>query len=399
MKQSPVLFFAYYFPPENTSGAARPFRFFKYLPQFGFEPLVVCGSKQSESAPLSGVQQVDSSRNPAVQLAVKVVERVAYRYSDRLAWVPSAVKTAARILKTTPVGFMLSTQPPIATHLAALRIKKRFGLKWIADFRDPIRFDDPQRGRRYVSTVERAIFQQADMIIANTESAASLWRSRYPQWKDKIVTIWNGFDPGEELSAAPIEQRRCRVIVHTGDIYGPRHPGTLLSSLSRLMSRGLLSPDQYRLRLIGPLDSTSPLLTMPAFIELSRNGTLEVTGQLIPRKEALEVIATADYLLLLDITLYQTNVQVPAKLFDYIRVGRPILAFTSKGSPAQEILSRSGIPSVCVYPQDDDVEVDRKLISFLSLPTEPTAYSDWFSRKFDAVYQTEALAHLLERLR
>ena len=105
-------------------------------------------------------------------------------------------------------------------------------------------------------------------------------------------------------------------------------------------------------------------------------------------------MAEADYLLLLDLNELGTGSQVPGKLFEYIRIGRPILAFTVRDSSTSRLLAQSGIPYQCVYQSDSSDEVDRKVSAFLSLQSRPVAPSDWFQTNFNAVAQTQKLADL-----
>ena len=87
--------------------------------------------------------------------------------------------------------------------------------------------------------------------------------------------------------------------------------------------------------------------------------------------------------------------QVPAKLFEYVRIGRPILAVTTLGSPAERLLQRSGIPYCSIYPDDRVEDIDQKILHFLSVPTEPVVANEWFWKEFDAVPQTQRLASLI----
>ena len=90
--------------------------------------------------------------------------------------------------------------------------------------------------------------------------------------------------------------------------------------------------------------------------------------------------------------------QVPAKLFEYVRVGRPILACTMKGSPVDRLLEESGIPNVRIYFDLSEEEIDARLADFLALPTDPVPMAPGFARKFDGTHQTGALARILDEL-
>lgn len=90
--------------------------------------------------------------------------------------------------------------------------------------------------------------------------------------------------------------------------------------------------------------------------------------------------------------------QVPAKLFEYLRIGRPILTFTCRDSPSERILAESGVQYTCIYRDTPPDEIDRKVLATLSMPTQPSATSSWFQTYFDARVQTKTLATLLDLL-
>jgi hypothetical protein len=90
------------------------------------------------------------------------------------------------------------------------------------------------------------------------------------------------------------------------------------------------------------------------------------------------------------------HLHVPAKIFDYVRAGRPILAETPAGSPADQVLANSGIPYVCLRPDFTDQRMDDAILDFLRLPRERHAPSEWFWNTFDARRQTASLVSLLD---
>ena len=92
---------------------------------------------------------------------------------------------------------------------------------------------------------------------------------------------------------------------------------------------------------------------------------------------------TADYLLLLDINDRALGLQVPAKLFEYIQIGRPILAFTGRHSPVERILEQSGIPHACIHPDDPTQAVDERVLKVLCMSKRPVQPSQWFKEMFD----------------
>jgi len=115
----------------------------------------------------------------------------------------------------------------------------------------------------------------------------------------------------------------------------------------------------------------------------------------VTNAEAQRITEEADGLLLLQ---PQTQAMVPGKLFEYICVGRPILALVKPQSAVEAILSQAGVPYVCIYADDNPDAVDEKLLRFLQLPSNPVRYSDWFETNFNAYAQTDQLAEIIEAL-
>ena len=394
-----ILLLSYAFQPDNTPAAARPSQLFRYLPEFGVEPIVLASSVDGGSNPEVSVHRVpERQMRPSevvASTAARVFMRFAAPYNDRLPWVPFAAAAAARLIRSRKIDAIYSTSPFLASHFAALWLKRRFGLPWIADFQDPI-CDNPFRNRDwfypYDKIIEREIFSRADRLIANTDAIAAVWKARYPARAAAVSVLWNSFDPAEEIGRAPFVARTQRVLAHIGTLYGGRHPGQLLGSLTRLG----VTPEALKVKLIGPIDEA--VLTAYGDALAAMGPVVELSNQLVPRDTALRETAEADGLLLLDVNERNTGFQVPSKLLDYIRIGKPILAYTPSASPVHRILERSGIPYVEIAPDLPADEADRRVAAFLSLPLEGREPSPWFFENFSARTQARTVADLVHGL-
>lgn len=404
--QPNLLFIAYYYPPINAVGALRAGRFAKYLAEWGYHAAVVAGnaspgledSKTTTFVPkLNGAS---SALSRAGVLAGKVVQKLVTQHSDRMEWVPYAIQGAIPLLETGRIRAIFSTSPPIANHVAALWLRRHYNVKWIADFRDPLvgsPFRQKAGMRIHDRWLQRAIFEQADGLTTVTDAIAEEWTARETSIREKVRVIWNGFDPAELFGPAPRSERAVRIMAHVGDLYGGRHPGLLLSSMDRLIRRGSLDPSSIRLELIGPIE-TSGLDHNPSFERLKEIGVLHFNNQRVPREQAMEAIAQADYLLLLDLNEKNVGHTVPAKLFDYLRSGHPILTFTACRSVVDGILSKSGVPYVSVYPDEAESRIDEKVSSFFALDVAPVQPNEWFWQQFDGKRQAGTLAQLFDRI-
>ncbi len=261
-----------------------------------------------------------------------------------------------------------------------------------------IRYDNPFRTRRWIypydSIVEHCIFRYADRLCANTDTVAAAWRERYPKWAEKISVLWNSFDPLDAIEPNQPSCRSFRLLAHVGSLYGGRHPAQLLASVERLN----IEPSRACVKLVGPIEETILAAHRPLFDRLTQRGVLIYGNRTVPREEALCETAEADYLVLLDINEKNAAFQMPSKLLDYIRFGKPILAYTPKDSPVERILSRSGVLFITIDPLAPQQISDRKLLEFLRIPPEPRRPSSWFEGTFSARTQAQIVARLLDEV-
>lgn len=385
-----VLIIAHAFYPEQIVGALRPYRFARSLPDCGYGVTVLTASAQAAGGP-DCVHHVEQRRT----FTEKVLRKFLVPGEEAMPWIRPAFRAAAKLHAESPFSAVFSTFPPTAAHLVALRLNRRFGIPWIADFRDPMRGSSARLHHAFPHidrTLEPVIFRRASALIANTEAVAKTWIRRYPEWARKITAIPNGFDPDEPLGPAPIPPRPYRVLGHFGEIAGFRHPGVLLDSIERLIAAGRLDPAGLRVRLAGLMDwPDSPA----SYRSLLARGLVESVP--LPWDEAGAQMAESDYLLLIDFTTGAPGLQVPYKLYSYLRIGRPVLAITTPNSPVERILERSGIPHVSIYPASPAEDIDGRVLKFLRLPPDPVRASDWFWQDFDCTAQTRVLANLLDR--
>jgi len=396
-----LLLLSYTFPPDNTAAAARPGQLYDYLPELGYQPHVVASSFEGGTNADQHVRRVpgkqESGRRRLASRLIRWWMRNSAPYDDRLPWIPYASGAAADVIGSRRVEAIFSTSPFLASHVVALLLKRRYGLPWIADFQDPVR-DNPFRTRRwffpYDAILERLFFHFADRIIANTDTVAEAWRARYPKSAHKVSVLWNSFDPREEIVTAKRPERTHRVVAHVGTLYGDRHPGRFLEALERLGVRA----SEIRVKLVGPIEPQMLQHLQPLFDRLTKRGVLEYGNRVVDRAEALRDTAAADYLLLLDLNAKDAAFQLPSKLLDYVRYGKPVLAYTPRNSPVERILAEGGPAFVAIDPRESNESEDVNVAEFLSLPIEPRAVSPQFEERFSAQTQARVVADLLEEL-
>jgi hypothetical protein len=292
---------------------------------------------------------------------------------------------------------VLSTYPPLGAHLAGWLIARNLKVKWIADYRDPMpnRFLKGHLSRLTTAAyarLERLFMTRADRIIANTDTMQALFKVIAPAKAGRIHLIWNGFDPFEKIDPLPIPEGPYKLYCHTGALYLGRNISRLLESVQRLVWAGQLDSSSLRLRFVG--EAQPDCLPSEAFVRSAQEeGWLELIPQQVSQQEATRMAQTSHGLILIQ---PQSSIQIPGKLFEYLQVGRPILAFVPRNSSIENLLQHTEAKFRCVYTDSSDEEFDGIVADFFLLDSTPSPAGPWFDATFDARSRTRTLCQLID---
>jgi len=370
------LLVSFYFPPAGGGGVQRPLKLAQYLPAMGIETHVlapddprwlhrddalrapsqawvhraryvgVSGGKPSEV--LAGTHGLDRLATHArLQLRRLVVP------DENATWALTAVPAGIRIAREHDIDVVVSTSPPPSTHLIAAAIARATGARWVADLRDSLvahahRRADSTATRLKSSLharVARLVAARADAITCVSDAISEETRSLGP--RGRVVTIANGcdFDDVAGLERHPSERFR---ITHTGSFFGRRDPRPFLQALhdSRL---------DVAARFLGDF--------RPADREWAESLGLGDRLELLPyapRATSLALQRDSEALLLLIPEAGGRGRGVlSGKVFEYVAVGRPILAAVPPDGAAAELIRETGAGAVA--PPDDPVAIREAL--------------------------------------
>jgi glycosyltransferase involved in cell wall biosynthesis len=360
-----LLMIAYHFPPlRGSSGIQRTLRFVQHLPKFGWEPLVLTASPrayeetsddQMREIPEGTVVRRAFALNTARHLSLFGRYPGALALPDRWAtWRFDAVRTGMAMIRHYKPDAIWSTYPIATAHVIGATLAKKSGLPWIADFRDPMAQDgypsDPRAWRAYREIEEHAL-RQARLAVFTTPGCAELYRERYPDIPgEKSVVIENGYDEetfaraeaDQRASSAPASAMSERfVLLHSGVVYpDERDPRPLFEALGRLKRDNVLSSSNFCLRLRA--SAYDPMLADLA----ATHGIVDLVSlePAIPYHAALQEMLAVDGLLILQAS--NCNQQIPAKLYEYVRAKRPVLALTDSIGDTAATLRSAGLTSI-----------------------------------------------------
>jgi glycosyltransferase involved in cell wall biosynthesis len=351
-----LLVLTYHFPPSSASGTFRTLGFARHLPRYGWETVVVAPpSLPWEPDDFGLLEQV-----PVETVVVPVPYRrgsLAQRLAPFSVWLPKALAASRRAIRDYHPEAVLTSGPPHQIHLLGLVLSRRYGLRWIADFRDPWVADGRQRAgptwRSYwAARLERTVVERADAILANAPRACAAVTAAYPEQRHKMITLCNGYDPESfDIPLAPPshEPRAPIEVVHAGALYGGRDPRPFLDAVAALARSPRDLPRPLRVLLLGPSPEDN---TLDLRHEIALRGLEDVVaiGGQVPYAQAVAAMMRAHVLLLIDSP--GRRVGVPAKLYEYVGAGRPILALGERGGDLAWALGASGTPHRIAAPTD-----------------------------------------------
>lgn len=402
-----VLLIAFHFPPlSGSSGIQRTLRFVQHLPSHGWEPIVLTITPSAyektsqdllQEIPAGTIVERAFGLDTARQLSIGGRYPGILARPDRWAsWWPGAVFKGLDMIRRYRPQAIWSTYPIATAHRIAATLQQRSGLPWIADFRDPMAQDgypaDPKTWQSFKQIEENAI-ALASHSTFTTPSAVKTYQQRYPGKAEKISLLENGYD--EEsfagCEAGPPLIPGVITLLHSGIVYpSERDPTCLFQALQKLFERGVISSSTFRMRFRAAVHED--------FLrDLSeRHGLQEVIEILpaLPYGQALSEMLRSDGLLILQAA--NCNEQIPAKLYEYLRSGRPILGLTDPAGDTAWALKNAGIQNIASL--DDSVAITSSLAGFLeqiaqgqSKVADPQAV-----RAADRRSRSRVLAQLLE---
>lgn len=281
-------------------------------------------------------------------------------YDEDRGWAEEALKKAENIFTKENFDYILSSAPPIGSHIIGYNIKKIYPtVKWIADMRDALWSPNyPNNMKNRMLRKAKEILQKSDLLLAVSRPQLVKYREITNE-KIDCLEIRNGYDYNTELVRCLSKSKEKFTILYTGNFYGSRNPQNFFLALEMLIKKKNIG--NIYVEIIG---NNSP-------VNIPQSISKYILEQ--DRMEYSDLIkymySKADLLLLISPSDIEEGVYT-GKLFDYIGVGRPILGLVPKNDVAAKLIEKSKVG----YLAENENVVD-------VMAAIERAYNDWKNKK------------------
>ena len=394
-----VLVITYYWPPAGGSGVQRWLKFAKYLPQFGWQPVIytplnpevnsedaslakdispdlevvkrkilepytiyklLSGKKKNEKIQANAVAQNNSG-------GISVFIRGNFFIPDpRVWWVGPSVKFLKKYLKEHPVDAIVSTGPPQSMHLIARKLHADLNIPWIADFRDPWtkifyfkHLNLTRCARKRHERLEQGVIDEADKIVVVSPQMKEDFGS---MTKTPISLITNGFDPDDFKSnvtdkmekevALKIEAytKNKFTIVQTGLLTDAANPDLFWRELGAKAAEESDFKKDFLFVTMGQMDVS----VVKEIEEANLKENIKDLGY-APHSEAVAWQKRADLLLLPLRKEKEAKAILTGKFFEYLASGSKILAFGPRNSNLGDAMRETQCGTICEYENGSSI--------------------------------------------
>jgi hypothetical protein len=180
-------------------------------------------------------------------------------------------------------------------------------------------------------------------------------------------------------------------LLHSGIVYPvERDPSALFNALEHLRARGSLPPGRLKIRFRAPVHEA-------LLLSLGRQHGVDDCIEVLPAVDygaALAEMLRADALLLMQGA--DCNEQIPAKLYEYLRAGRPVVGLADASSDTARALHSAGIEACAAL--EDPTAIARLLERVLRAPDAGTLGQAEAVRGASRLNRTAELAAHLQRV-
>ncbi len=380
-----VLFITYYWPPSGKASIHWPLKMIKYLPEFGWQPLVLTVNKTDVFSQkdenlfkdidknlkvfrtnsyepfeaykrFTGKEKDDrliasetiSKTNDSLSHKISIWIRMNLFVPDaRAGWYFPGVRESKRLLKEEEFKTIISIGPPHTAHLIGMKLSKYFKSHHIPVFIDPWVDIAYYRGFKrskltlaYDNHLEKKVLKHADAAIFVTNTMKNDYIRKYNFLSNKSHVLYWGYNEDEFKNIAnKKEDNESEIIVHAGNIFDFQNIPNFWNTVKKEIDCGR----KLKIHFIGSVS--------PGIKEAIKKAGLEDHSKylgFLQYDEMINELGKASFLLV----CATEKRHVPGKLFEYLRAGKPIIAFGDDNEEVKKIITESNSGEIFNYTDD-----------------------------------------------
>lgn len=403
-----VLIITSHFAPDAHVGAKRPTKFAKFLPEYGWQAVVL-------TEEITAYHRIDGTMNDNLPSDL-VINRVSrwrvLRFLDyqrwvdyAFSWIAPAFLNALRVLRQEKIEVVFATAPSYEAHLVGLLLKVFTGKRWVCEYRDHWIFSPefapkPKPIQALYQMLTKAILRNADHLVVVSQTMRELFVQLDSTCRHKFSVIYNGYDEDDFVGLNSACQGDKMTITYLGTWGKAQTPEFFLRALAELLRKRRELRKRIRVNFVGEV-KWDPLLEARMSRQIEEQGLRDVI-HIIPflqHREGLSLLRTSDVLFLMVDPAHAQIGVLTAKLYEYLYTGKPILALAPPGSEIAGIIERAKA-GVIVSPEDvQDIEDAIYKMWELFQGGKLTSTADpRVVAEFDRRKQTAALAEIFNNL-
>lgn len=379
-----VIYIAFNYNHDTGIASKRLRGVSKYLPSFGWQPIVIVPRTSNETVEMDNVRVVETDytdmiskfmpksdkntgrkrevsgrdqTNRFVSKSLSIAGEI-FAYPDSMKyWRKPATEAACEIIENEKIDAIMSTSSPITSHIIAHDLKEKYGIPWVADLRDlwnlnPYINHNIIR-RHFEKRLEMKTFENVDVLTTTTQLAKQTLQTIHPN--KKIVPVVSGFDPQDFENTKQTEISERLTLMYAGSLYsGKRDPSILFDAISQLINENKIDRDRIIIEFYG--DETN-LAELSQKYGISDN--INVHGR-ITQKEVLQHQMNADVLLLISWMNESEKMFIPGKVYDCIGCKKPILSIGYHEGSLKNLIDETNIG----YHVSDVVECKKAIYDY-----------------------------------
>jgi glycosyltransferase involved in cell wall biosynthesis len=388
-----VLIITYYWPPSGGPGVQRVLKFAKYLPDFGWEPVIltvengeypaidktlfseipeICTVYKTKSATPSALYKkftgMKNKKDDSIPVSTLVQKNITWKQKlsnfirlnffipdAKIGWIPYAVKAGKKIIEKEQPDIIFSTSPPPTVHLIAAKLAKWSGIKWVADFRDPwtkIHYLQQQRinpvSKKINKNLEKKVIKNCNAAICVSNNFINLLTQTD---KMKFTVITNGFDNEINRSTA-LKNTSKFTILYIGGLAWTRYYPDFILLIAKLFENRKLNPGFIEFQFVGSIEK--------GILEDIKEKLKHVPNtkyiNYVTHEKALEFMHKANLLLLFLEKGENYEGHIPGKLFEYLSTGNQILCIGNKKGDTAKIINENNAGKIFESAEIDKIE-------------------------------------------